>query len=73
MVGSWFPDMIRSGQVLKGWLNILFSVFVITCVLTLLLIAVSRWLAVWCGLVPVRSVVPAHEADPAEQPVAVSK
>jgi carbon starvation protein len=42
-----FPDMIiNKGKVVSGYLNIAFTVFVIACVLTLLLLAVSRWLYV---------------------------
>jgi carbon starvation protein len=52
MVSQRFPAMIAQGQVLKGWLNIGFTVFVIACVLTLLLIAASRWVAVLGGMVP---------------------
>jgi carbon starvation protein len=42
-----FPRMIASGddsRVLAGYLNIAFTVFVMSCVVALLLIAVSRWL-----------------------------
>jgi carbon starvation protein len=53
MVGKRFPEMIRRGQVLTGWLNIGFSLFVIVCVWTLLLIAAARWLAVLRGAKPV--------------------
>ena len=35
----------REGKVLSGYLNIGFTIFVVSCVLTLLLLAVSRWLA----------------------------
>jgi carbon starvation protein len=38
----------------KGTLNIGLTVFVITCVMTLLLIAASRWVAVVGGLLPAR-------------------
>ncbi|HEV3263192.1 MAG TPA: carbon starvation protein A [Gemmataceae bacterium] len=45
---------VGRGLVLKGWLNIGFSVFVVACVGTLLLLAVSRWVAVAAGMIPVR-------------------
>ena len=54
MCGFSFPTMIRSGQVLKGALSMAMTVFVVTCVLTLLLLAVARWLAVACGAIPTR-------------------
>lgn len=42
-----FPLMItQQKKVVAGYLNIAFTVFVMTCVLTLLLLAVSRWLYV---------------------------
>jgi carbon starvation protein len=44
--GSWHP--------LKGGLNIALMVFVMLCVATLLLQAVSRWVLVLRGVVPVR-------------------
>ena len=37
------------GKVMTGYLNIAFTVFVMSCVLTLLLLAVSRWLYVLRG------------------------
>jgi hypothetical protein len=45
----------------KGVLNISLTVFVIACVLTLLFIAASRWVAVLGGLAPptVRQETPA--------------
>ena len=54
MCGCSFPAMIRSGQVLKGVLSLATTVFVVTCVLTLLLLAAVRWVAVARGLIPVR-------------------
>src|SRR5205085_12231319 len=44
LVGWRFPAMIESGKVLAGTLNIGFTVFVMACVLSLLLMALSRWL-----------------------------
>jgi carbon starvation protein len=54
MIGSQFPALIEQGQVLTGYLSIVFAVFVITCVMTLLLMAASRWVAVLGGKIPVR-------------------
>jgi carbon starvation protein len=52
LVGWNFPALVRSGQVLKGSLCIVMTVFVMVSVATLLVMAVSRWIAVWGGLVP---------------------
>ena len=41
-----FPTMIQSGQVPKGSLSMAMTVFVVTCVLTLLLLAAARWFMV---------------------------
>jgi carbon starvation protein len=49
-----FPSMIGAGQVLKGSLSMATTVFVVTCVLTLLLLAAARCLAVARGLIPTR-------------------
>jgi hypothetical protein len=57
MVLKRFPAMISSGQpglVLKGLVSLPTTIFVIACVLALLLLAVSRWVAVFGKLVPVR-------------------
>lgn len=54
MVGRQFPALIRQGQVATGVLNIALTVFVIACVGTLLLMAVSRWVAVVGGLMAAR-------------------
>src|SRR5262245_7156316 len=45
--GRWSP--------LKGGLNIGLMVFVMACVLALLIYSAGRWLAVWRGLVPIRT------------------
>jgi carbon starvation protein len=66
MVNGRFVGMIQAGQVLKGTLNLLLTVFVMACVGVLLLMAVSRWLAVGRGLVPTR---PEH--SPSFQPLPV--
>jgi carbon starvation protein len=54
MVGVQFPALIASGQEVKGWLNIGLALFVIICVGLLVLLAVSRWLAVYAGAIPVK-------------------
>jgi carbon starvation protein len=61
MTGYRFPAMVSAGLangqpalVVKGTLNLAMTIFVVTCVLTLLMFAVSRWFAVLRGLVPVR-------------------
>lgn len=58
MVGTRFPAMIQSGKpslVLKGTVSLPLTIFVIVCVLTLLLLALSRWISVWTGNSPIRS------------------
>jgi carbon starvation protein len=52
MVGTTFPAMYDAGQKLKATLCIALTVFVMATVGTLLLIAVSRWVAVAGGLTP---------------------
>jgi carbon starvation protein len=54
MVGNQFPALIESGQTWKGWINIALTVFVMASVGALLLLAVSRWIAVAMGWIPVR-------------------
>jgi carbon starvation protein len=54
MVGTSFPAMYAAGQPLKATLCIILTVFVMVTVGTLLLIAASRWVAVWGGLMPGR-------------------
>jgi carbon starvation protein len=68
MVGSQFPATIQAGwdqieagrqaagngMVLTGYLSIAFALFVIVCVMTLLLMAISRWVAVIKGWIPPR-------------------
>jgi carbon starvation protein len=53
MVGVQFPDLIARGQTWKGVVNIALTVFVVASVGMLLLMAVSRWVAVLAKLVPV--------------------
>jgi carbon starvation protein len=50
MVGKRFPDMIAAGDVVKGSLNIAFSVFIILSVLALLFMASMRWIGVATGM-----------------------
>jgi carbon starvation protein len=54
MAGGRFAALIAAGQVAKGTLNLALTVFVMTCVAALLLLAVSRWILVAAGIVPVR-------------------
>jgi carbon starvation protein len=54
MVGVSFPAMYAAGQQTKAVLCIALTVFVMASVMTLLLMAASRWVAVFGGLVPVR-------------------
>jgi carbon starvation protein len=53
MVGIQFPQRIRDGDVVKGYLCIALTVAVIATVVTLLLTAMARWVAVWRGIIPV--------------------
>jgi carbon starvation protein len=50
MVGWSFPALISQGQTVKGVLCIALTVFVMASVMTLLLLAAARWVAVWGGL-----------------------
>jgi carbon starvation protein len=54
MVGTSFPAMYAAGQTVKAVLCTALTVFVIASVMTLLLMAVSRWVAVLGGLVPAK-------------------
>ncbi|MFO0810598.1 MAG: carbon starvation CstA 5TM domain-containing protein, partial [Gemmataceae bacterium] len=54
LVGWNFPALIAQGATFKGYMCIALTVFVMVSVATLLLIAASRWIAVWGGLVPGR-------------------
>lgn len=49
-----FMGMIKSGAVLRGYLNIGLTMFVITCVFVILVIAIKRWIAVLTGRVQVK-------------------
>lgn len=61
MIFQQFPVMIRRGQelgqrslIVTGYLNIALTLFVVVSVGLLLLMAVSRWVAVWLGGIPTR-------------------
>jgi carbon starvation protein len=54
MVFEQFPVMIRSGNVVTGYLNIILTVFVVLSVATLLLLALARWVGVMMGAIPVK-------------------
>ncbi len=63
MCNGKFIDLIRQGQVLTGALSLAMTIFVITCVGTLLILAVSRWVLVAKGLVPIHAEPPATGAQ----------
>jgi carbon starvation protein len=50
LVSGQFLDTIRHGEVLAGVCNIGLTIFVIVCVGTILMIAVSRWLVALAGV-----------------------
>ena len=52
MCSGKFIDLMRQGQVLTGALSLIMTVFVMTCVAALLILAVSRWVLVAKGLTP---------------------
>ena len=54
MVGWTFPAMYATGQTVKATLCIGLTVFVMASVMTLLVLAASRWVAVWGGMMPGR-------------------
>jgi carbon starvation protein len=54
MVGYQFPAMIERGQIWTGVSNIALTVFVVTFVGLLLLLAVSRWVGVLSGMIPIK-------------------
>jgi carbon starvation protein len=76
MIGSQFPDIISDGQrlieagktaagnakVVTGVLSIAFALFIIISVLTLMLMAASRWVAVIAGKIPTRPEEPVPPA-----------
>jgi len=47
-------DAENSAGVIAGYLNIALTVFVITSVCTLLVMAIARWVGVWGGMVPIK-------------------
>jgi carbon starvation protein len=65
MCGGMFPQMIAGGQAVTGLLSLAMTVFVVTCVGALLLLAAARWVMVLRGVVPVRpdAPTPALAAD----------
>jgi carbon starvation protein len=50
MTGN-FGRMIADGQVLKGWLNLSLTLFVMVSVGLVVLLAASRWVAVVSGMI----------------------
>lgn len=52
MCSGKFIDLMRQGQVLTGAMSLAMTIFVITCVAALLMLAVSRWVMVAKGIVP---------------------
>jgi hypothetical protein len=64
-----FIDRVSSGQwgLAKGVLNTGLTVFVLACVGALLVIAVSRWIAVAAGMVPARTEVVYEDRERAER------
>jgi carbon starvation protein len=72
MVGFQFPALIDRGLVWTGILNIALTVFVVVCVFLLLLIAVSRWMLVLRGVVPIHpddKEVPATDMEGFRPPI----
>lgn len=56
LIGTQWPEnLFAKGRVLEGVLNTAFTIFVIACVGSLLLIAVSRWVAVLSGAIEPRT------------------
>jgi len=49
-----FWGMVKSGAVVRGYLNIGLTIFVMTCVAIILVTAIKRWLAVLSGRVEVK-------------------
>jgi carbon starvation protein len=58
MCSGKFIDLMRQGQVLTGALSLIMTVFVIACVAALLILAVSRWVLVAKGIVPINGPEP---------------
>jgi carbon starvation protein len=61
-----FPAMIRSGAVLTGTLSLVMMVFVVACVLALLMLALTRWILVAKGVIPITPDAPPHAKALAE-------
>jgi carbon starvation protein len=55
MLFTQFPERINRGETLTGGLSMAFALFIMTCVLTLLLMAAIRWIAVIGRKIPTRS------------------
>jgi carbon starvation protein len=64
MVGYQFPAMIEHGQKWTGVVNIALTVFVMSCVGLLLLLAASRWVAVLGGMIPKKEEQQVHPSVP---------
>jgi hypothetical protein len=54
MCSGKFIDLMRQGQVLTGAMSLAMTIFVMTCVAALLILAVSRWMLVSKGLIDVQ-------------------
>jgi carbon starvation protein len=63
MCSGKFIDLMRQGQVLTGAMSLAMTIFVMTCVATLLILAVSRWMLVAKGLVPSTNTLLARSAS----------
>ncbi len=66
MCSGKFLDLMRNGQVLTGAMSLAMTIFVITCVATLLILAVSRWVMVAKGLINVQEDQTAKDAKDAK-------
>jgi hypothetical protein len=54
MCSGKFINLMREGKVLTGAMSLAMTIFVMTCVATLLILAVSRWVLVAKGLIAVQ-------------------
>ena len=55
---QWLATIVdpqRTGPALKEWVSLPTTIFVVACVLTLLLLSISRWIAVYIGSRPIRT------------------
>ena len=58
MARQWLATIVdpqRTGPALKEWVSLPTTIFVVACVLTLLLLSISRWVAVYIGSRPIRT------------------